>query len=262
MNSQCTELYEKLLSELYKEERKILDKMDERYCANDKTNLDEDLLNSEIKMLHIRKQIEDCYDQIGYHSEGNIYGHNGNWIMIPPVNTPIKLYFRVRISSGCVLNVCKQNDEETDGAHIHRCISLICQQLKKYHMEPSFIKWQDCNFDFEWDMSDYILVDSPQVIYDLITTFKTNIANCNKNFYIQDIKVCVEQYEKNKNFNFLKGFEAFDKYDINSLHHITCYDCDDYPAICFHLDKIEPTCVDYEGNLISFEDVNISWSFN
>lgn len=258
MNSQCTELYEKLLSELYKEERKILDKMDERYCANDKTNLDEDLLNSEIKMLHIRKQIEDCYDQIGYHSEGNIYGHNGNWIMIPPVNTPIKLYFRVRISSGCVLNVCKQNDEETDGAHIHRCISLMCQQLKKYHMEPSFIKWQDCNFDFEWDMSDYVLIDSPDAVYDLINDFKTNIANCDiEGLYIDDIKVYIGKEESNKKCRFLKGFETFDQYDIESLHHMICYDNDDFPSIHYHLDKAEPTCRDYEGNLIAFEDVNL-----
>ncbi|MTO10421.1 hypothetical protein GMB50_10530 [Turicibacter sanguinis] len=262
MNTQCAKIYEKLLSELYKEERKILDKMDERYYRNDNTNFAEDSLDLEIKMFRIRKQIEDCYDQIGYYSEGNIYGRKGNWILIPPVNTPIKLYFRTRINSGCVLNVCKHNDEETNGAHIHRCISLICQQLKKYHMEPSFIKWQDCDFDFEWDMSDYVFVDSPQVIYDLISTFKTNIANCNKDFSIQDIKVYVEQNEKNKNFNFLKDFEAFEKYDINSLHHIICYDRDDHPAICFHLDKIEPTCVDYEGNFISFEDVDISWSFN
>lgn len=261
MNPEYNKLYEKRLSELYEEETKILDKMDKTYYANDNTNLEE-LFDLQMKMFSVKKKIQDCYDQIAYHSEGNIYGSNGNWIMEPPVNTPIKLYFRTRISLGCVSSVCEANNQETFGAYIQRCITEICQNLKKYNMEPSFIKWQDYDFDFEWYMSDYVFVDSPQTIYDLINAFKTNIANCHKYFYIEDIKVCVGEGEKNKNFNLLKGFETFEKYDINSLHHITCYDCNDYPAIYFHLDKIEPTCVDYEGNLIQFEDVNISWSFN
>ena len=260
MNVVCRELYKKM-NQLYEEQTKINNKIDEiseRYYSNPDTNLGVELINLEAELTDIWNKIQDCYSQIEYHSEGNIYGSNENWIMTPPVNTPLELYFRVRLNYGDIFKVCEESDEETHGAYIHRCIALICRKLKKYNMEPSFIKWQCFDFDFEWHMSDYVLIDSPDAVYDLINDFKTNIANCDiEGFYIDDIKVFIGKEESNKKCRFLKGFETFDKYDIESLHHMICYDNDDFPSIHYHLDKAEPTCRDYEGNLIAFEDVNL-----